>query len=399
MEEESYKENKKNNNLFSFGKINKYFILPFICPIFCMLGNLCISFIMEDNGLKNKEFFIFMITKFIDIIGGLLFFIVSIRTRTEETRPNAIVYKSAIKLIYNRTEKKRNLYKVFGIIFFLSSFSIIYDICFLFSYDKYIFQDRAYILFFIPFFSKIILKIDIFRHHILSLFISFIGMIFLFIPIILIIRVEDIIINICIFIAGIGYSLYMVLIKYLTDNYFFSPYLCLLLIGLLSFILTFIGFIIYSLIKNNDLSYIIDSFNFAEVENGIKTGLSFFGILFFGAIYEVLTFLVIFYFSPTLYMVTDIINPFLSFIINIFMYKEETINIIFSIIGFSIALLSSLIYNEIIICNFYGFNKKTKKYLEERQSEEIKSLRETEDENNLNKIEKDISYDSGNQNY
>ena len=96
-------------------------------------------------------------------------------------------------------------------------------------------------------------------------------------------------------------------------------------------------------------------------------------------------------------MITDIINPFLSFIISIFMTKEETINIIFYIIGYSIALLSSLIYNEIIICNFYGFNKNTKKYLEERQNEEIISLRETENENNLNKNENDISYDSGNE--
>ena len=43
-----------------------------------------------------------------------------------------------------------------------------------------------------------------------------------------------------------------------------------------------------------------------------------------------------------------------------------------------IALFSSLIYNEIIIFNFCGFNKNTKKCIEERQRKELIELNKTE---------------------
>ena len=59
---------------------------------------------------------------------------------------------------------------------------------------------------------------------------------------------------------------------------------------------------------------------------------------------------------------------------------ETTTNIILKSLGFSIVFFSSLIYNEIIICNFFGLNINTKKCIEERQKEELISLRVTESE-------------------
>ena len=83
---------------------------------------------------------------------------------------------------------------------------------------------------------------------------------------------------------------------------------------------------------------------------------------------------IVFYFSPTLFMITDIISPFLSWIILSIINGEKFINIIFNIIGYSIVLFSSFIYNEIIIFNFFDLNKNTKKYLDERQREELLSI-------------------------
>ena len=75
-------------------------------------------------------------------------------------------------------------------------------------------------------------------------------------------------------------------------------------------------------------------------------------------------------------MVTDMISPMLLWIYMILIKeKEESLsNIIMKSIGFSIVLFGSLIYNEIIICNFFGFNKDTKKSIEERQREELIAL-------------------------
>ena len=76
-------------------------------------------------------------------------------------------------------------------------------------------------------------------------------------------------------------------------------------------------------------------------------------------------------------MVTDIISPMLKWFV--FKLKGEKIsNIILYCLGYFIVLFGSLIYNEIIICNFFGFNKNTKKCLEERQDQESFLLKKTE---------------------
>ena len=160
------------------------------------------------------------------------------------------------------------------------------------------------------------------------------------------------------------------MIKKLTHNYFLSPYLCLLYIGFFSLIIFLLGFIIY---------YSINNFNDFK-ENFIKESLIsiiyiILTIIFF-LILNVLSFLVVYFFSPTLLMVTDIIHPIIKWIMSLFQDEKErkTLDIILNCIGYFLVLFSSLIYNEIIIFNFYGFNKNTKKYLEEKQREEFSSI-------------------------
>jgi hypothetical protein len=202
-------------------------------------------------------------------------------------------------------------------------------------------------------------------------------MIFIFVPISLEIETNDIIINILAFIAAVGYSLFLVLLKLLTQNYYLSPYLCLFFLGIFSSIATVIYYLIYSLIFNGDLSIITNAFDFSEIH--LPVLFYTLGVLFFGTLLQDFTILVIFYFSPTLLMVTDIISPMLTWIV-LGIGEESLLNNIFYGIGFLIALIGSLIYNEIIICNFYGFNKNTKKCLEERQRTESTLLRKTENE-------------------
>ena len=81
-------------------------------------------------------------------------------------------------------------------------------------------------------------------------------------------------------------------------------------------------------------------------------------------------------------MVTDSITPFFLWAIKmISKEKEETFNKIVNGLGYFIVLIASLIFNEIIICNFCGFNKYTKKSLDKRQKEELALLKPTENEN------------------
>ena len=170
---EKTKKRTKKSPLFSFAKINKYFIIPFLSPIFCFLANLFLDLLLKNRGIANLSFLISMIESTSYIIGGLLYFISWIRTRTEETRDNAIEYRvrvnTSISYIYNNGEKK-NALKIFVILCSMSILLIFFSLAALFGYDRNVFEERLYLLFLIPLFSKIILKSNVFNHQILSLY-------------------------------------------------------------------------------------------------------------------------------------------------------------------------------------------------------------------------------------
>ena len=236
------------------------------------------------------------------------------------------------------------------------------------------------------------------------------GMIILFVPVSLIIEKEDIFINILNILSGFFYSLFVVMIKYLTHYYYFSPLLCLLFIGIISIIISFLGFIVFSLIKYQDLSFIIDNFDFSQCNIDIIFYIYIFAGLIFSTGLQLFTIYVIYYFSPILLTVTDSISPMLSWVFSCIengLGEYKYINLIFNTTGYLIQLIAGLIYNEIIICNFCGFNDYTKKNLLKKGNQEIISLRVTErstknpeneykkvEEINENSKENDSSYSS-----
>ena len=81
-------ENEKEG-ICSFSVINKYYLLPFICPVFCMSTNVCIDLI-EKTGSHNSLILELIIKCFSYILPGLLTFISSIR---EGVINNVYIYK------------------------------------------------------------------------------------------------------------------------------------------------------------------------------------------------------------------------------------------------------------------------------------------------------------------
>ena len=78
------------------------------------------------------------------------------------------------------------------------------------------------------------------------------------------------------------------------------------------------------------------------------------------ALLQVLIFLVCYYFSPEVFAISDIISPYLSFLLKVGESNvTNAIDIIFTSIGYIIVILGSFIYNEIIVCNFWGLNNNT----------------------------------------
>ena len=116
-----------------------------------------------------------------------------------------------------------------------------------------------FIILLLPFLSKIVLKVNIYKHQKLSLFIISITFICFSIFEGMEFNTSDIPRNIYNFLLGLYYSLSLVLIKYLTFNYYVSPFACLLYIGLGTIILMILFYLIQCWIIK-DFSIITDSF-------------------------------------------------------------------------------------------------------------------------------------------
>lgn len=128
----------------------------------------------------------------------------------------------------------------------------------------------------------------------------------------------------------------------------------------------------HSYFTEGDLSNLIKCFDFSDVSNKLK----FYSLLILCYVLysttQYLTYLTIYFFSPMIFIMTQIIFPLLNyFIIIISEGNYILLELILSIIGYLILLFAILIYHEIIIFNFCKLNKDTKIFIEKRQEEDF----------------------------
>jgi hypothetical protein len=357
-------QNKKSN-LFSFTKINRYFIFPFLSPIFIFIRDYLISKAkLKDNGVK-ATFQYEVMDGLMHSVCGIFYLIYFIRTRpikaTSERR-NSLTFKS-------KESKNKNL-KIFLLILVIGiSYTIYISNSKILSKKYTVFEIRIYHLVFNTIFCRLILKYEVFSHQILSIILTLIGWILISIPIFQKISSQDIVPNIIFFFGAIFYPLYLVFFKFIIQKYYLSVFLNMLFIGIFLLIISIIGLLTYSLIDCNNLTYIKEIFDIAE-DNKL-----FYFALLFGTIVKVIFCLIIYYFTPNIFVLTNVISSIINWIFNYFITKnkeETTLNLILQGIGYFIILFSTLIYNEFIIFNFCGLNKNTIKNISERSTiEEI----------------------------
>jgi len=337
---------------------------------------------LADEKIKKKLYFLSSTNSLAYFGSGLLYFITYIRSKTEaqkKSRVSSYLSSSSIEYIYNEPIGQNNSLKILFILFIISLLFNSTIICNYLIFNKDHFEKRLYYLLLLPIFSKIILKSELFSHHqFLSLFISIIGIILLSIPTAFDVDKSELIFDILVFISTSIDSFILVMVKFLTHKYYLSPYFILLYIGFFSLIIFLLGFICYYLMNN------FDEFKENFINESLSSVVYIILYIFFYIILNVLSYLVIYFFSPTLLMVTDIINPIIKWIVSLIQKEEEkgTLDIILISIGYSLVLFSSLIYNEIIILNCCGLNNKTKKYLEEKQKQELSIIDNDNDNDN-----------------
>ena len=209
--------------------------------------------------------------------------------------------------------------------------------------------------------SHFILDANFYRHHILSLFIMFISLITLFISLADITRFKALAI-LYFFIYTLSYSLYNILGKKYFDLFFKTPHFMLFFIG----IINVTGLLIYDIITyfcKREISGII--LGFKDNITSIKDVLIFLLELLIKFVYTLGVWLVIYYFTPCHFIISDILCVLISYIIRIIKHSEEII--IISIIIYFIVMICSLIFNEIIILKFCNLEFYTKKYINLRE--------------------------------
>ena len=385
-EEELIDKNNENKSLITFAKLNKLFLIPFSFIIFNILSNVFEDLIVGNGVIKNPHFIISIFYDILYVLAGLFHFMSYFKTNeNKNNESNEDIEQSlttGINYIY--IESILNLYntnKILKIILLLGIMNAINDLIWVIVTEdiRNVFEDVLYYLFFIPLFSKIILKENIHKHHYFSFLISLIGVIFLIIPVCFHLTISDILPNILNFIKGINYPLFIVIIKYLIEKYYISPLKISLLIGILSIIINTIGYTIYSLINNLDFSLFTDCFDFS-VENKLEISIYFILYFLFGTAAQLSLFLSIFYFSPSLIMVTNTFSPFIFWIFKgIKDGKNMSYTNILYPIGFIIVLFSAIIYNELIIFNCCDLNKDTKKFVNKRIYKELEEIKNGDD--------------------
>ena len=262
------------------------------------------------------------------------------------------------------------------------------------TYGKpnYIELKLGFILF-VPLLSKFILKKELFKHHIFSFFISVIGFIFIILSLLFIDKDYKPVLNDQIkhFFFSFPLSLSFVLIKYIYEKSFLNAYEFLFYDGLLCIILPFVLVAVETIFKGSD--YFINNISGISILfYDFKSIFFFFSILFFSFSYYLTNSLTLYFFTPMLLVMTDILSPFFRWIIELISlstyenkdvnpefeekYKENGCNnmiyvIILKILGFLIIIFTALVFNEIIVLKFYNFDKNIKKNIQNRGDDEL----------------------------
>ena len=373
---------------FSLNKMNKYYLLPFLVPIVCYCTKFCSDPLKNDRGKisnvndvsnENLHTYVFlyqMINSTSIIFSGLLYFISIIRRQTDNKANIGTLSERSNSSDYSfMAKKKPNRLLEYSIICFMSIIITLYNVLKGYGTGHKTLEKRLYFLFFFCLINIFLFKKPFYRHQKFSLSIAFVGMVMIFALFFIYLNKSnyDYIYDVLLFFGSFLYSLYLVLVKYMSENKGYSPFLLLFLIGIISTAATVVGFLILSHVRLGNINYVSNIFHCRPdifVCFGNLYGYII-GYFLINAVLQILIFLVCYYFSPEVFAISDIISPFLSCITNIAKGKENiVVKIVFDIIGYIIITIGSFIYNEIIVCNFWDLNKNTWKSIVKKANDD-----------------------------
>ena len=153
---------------------------------------------------------------------------------------------------------------------------------------------------------------------------------------------------------------------------------------------------IFSLIYKGDLRYITNIFNCRD-DMYVCFGNYYLNIIInilLNSVHQTLTFLVCYYFSPEVFAITTVLSTYFAIILKTIQTKKaNAVYMIFTSLGYFLIIFSSLIYNEIVVCNFWGLIENTWKVINKKAEDDYLGVegRDT-DTNSIGEYEFDINF-------
>ena len=375
--------------LIELSEFNLKLLIPLIFPIFKRIEDYSKkAYIKEENQLfKTFRYFLSYIFAFIP------FLIIKFRTKNANEK-NKILEINKIDTNSTRNftitnsiiilkEKKIQLRKLKSFLF-LFSLCILGLFCyfyrFLFEISEFAEEKQSIGIFFeiadYVVLSRFILKQKLYKHNFVSAGIISAILMILFIISFPYIETKYIFRSFAYyFFFSLCFGSYDILGKRYMINFFVSPYYLMFIIGSINVILMII-YELFAYFLNPDVSGIIIGFK-NNVDNIGKFFLFILDI-FLEGIWNLGIWLTVYYLTPCHYFISEYISEYVYYMISALESLEgfySKINIAIFSISYFINFFCCLVFNEVIILNFFGLDFNTKKRIEQRINEEQNILK------------------------
>ncbi len=362
---------------FNTEGVNIFYLCPFVC-FFCLV---LASYIAGLAHFSNNAFTQNMIVSLGEIL-AIIPHLISVKIQKKTFKKGSgrkskesKTPKTTLSVQYEYNDQEESIRQIspktillLGFVDFLQSLNFFYGNYFT-NYQIYCWSSH---ILFLCIFTKNVLALPIYRHHLVSLAIFFILDV---VHIIFVLLDESIkcekIIFIFLIVSSICFSFELVYEKRIMEAHFISVYQLCFLVGLSTFFFSLIISIIMTIVSSlleKKIEFIFSYSNyFEEISGDIYMEIILIVIyMLLTGFYNVFQFLTIKNLSPSHSLITQIMLAFFCSLMNKLFMEMKDITWIISITVHSVCIITLFIFLEVIELKFCGIDKNTKHNISKR---------------------------------
>ena len=368
----------RKEKCMSCKNISKLFAFPLISPIFMAIRDISSGPILKENNKRDAISFYFaygMASCVFLTIGGIIYFLIEIKTCIERTKVDtSISYKKRDSILIRLGKLKLGL-----ILFAMSIAFSLHVVSINLSMYSTLLDKRVYTMYVTGFYARWILNRQINRYHQLAFIVYTFGFIIFIVFTSLKISTNDLLPNLFSILGTIFYSMQYSLMKYLQIEYNWPIYFSHIVVGSFSVLFSIIGYF-----SSRKPGQTIPIYFENIIDKKLLPHLIIFVIS--GITVKILVAYTIYHFTLMHFVFSCLISSIIVFIYNNCREPNKVYVIALSCVGYIIELFALLVYNENLVLNCFGLNKNIGKGLTDREKKE-RAIREEND------IKRKIIYD------